>query len=445
MKHTCLAIILSLLISNNAIPLPAQEKIQAQSANEFLNSIGVNSAIFRRGETLAQTIECIKYLGARWIRTDENMNTDEKVRNIKELYEQTGVQISTSLGSGGNDIAGLVAGSKRIAELGALLAIEGNNEPNNWGITYQGQKGGQNNSWIPVARLQRDMYKAIKADPVLKKYPVWTTTETGAQTDNVGLQYIKVPQNDTNVVEEFRGIVFADAANCHNYFTHPGWKPLQNNQTWLASDPSSNAKGDHLFGNYGKTWAKKYDGYTNEQLKNIPRVTTETGTTIDQTLTEEMQARLYLSCYLAQYAQGWSHTAMYILRDRSDEEGNQSFGFYDKFYNPRKAAHYLHNLTAILNDDKTISKPGYLSYAIPNQPVTVHDLLLQKNDKTFMLVIWGELYAGGSENIVVKLGKKYKRINIYDPTSGTKSIKILQSTDSVALTMTNHPYILELK
>ena len=121
MKHTCLAIILSLLISNNAIPLPAQEKIQAQSANEFLNSIGVNSAIFRRGETLAQTIECIKYLGARWIRTDESMNTDEKVRNIKELHEQTGVQISTSLGSGGNDIAGLVAGSKRIA---ALVGIE---------------------------------------------------------------------------------------------------------------------------------------------------------------------------------------------------------------------------------------------------------------------------------------------------------------------------------
>ena len=62
-----------------------------------------------------------------------------------------------------------------------------------------------------------------------------------------------------------------------------------------------------------------------------------------------------------------------------------------------------------------------------------------------MLVIWGELFAGGSENIVVKLGKKYKRINIYDPTSGTKAIEILQNADSVPLTMSNHPYILELK
>lgn len=443
MKHIHYLIAILLILPN--IALQAQKKVQAQSANEFLNSIGVNSAIFRRGETISQTIECIKYLGARWIRTDESMNTDEKVRDIKILYEQTGAKISTSLGSGGNDIAGLIAGSKRIAALGALLAIEGNNEPNNWGITYQGQQGGQNHSWIPVARLQRDMYKAVKTDPILKNYPVWTISETGAETDNVGLQYIKVPENETNVIEEFRGTIFADAANCHNYFTHPGWKPLQNNQTWLSSDPSSNAKGDHLYGNYGKTWSKKFNGYTNEQLKEIPRITTETGATIDNVLTEEMQARMYLSCYLSQYAQGWSYTAMYIMRDRSDEDGNQSFGFYDKNYKPRQAAHYLHNMTSILKDDKTPKKLGSLSYVIPNQPETVHDLLLQKNDKTFMLVVWGELYAGGSENITVKLEKKYKKINIYDPTAGETAIKNLQNTNIIPLTMTDHPYILEFK
>jgi len=27
---------------------------------------------------------------------------------------------------------------------GALLAFEGNNEPNNWGVTYQGEQGGGN-------------------------------------------------------------------------------------------------------------------------------------------------------------------------------------------------------------------------------------------------------------------------------------------------------------
>ena len=61
----------------------AQEKHKAQSAYDFMQSIGVNSAIYRRGESVERTIECINYIGARWIRTDESMNTDEQVAAIK--------------------------------------------------------------------------------------------------------------------------------------------------------------------------------------------------------------------------------------------------------------------------------------------------------------------------------------------------------------------------
>ena len=69
----------------------AQEKHKAQSAYDFLQSIGVNSAIYRRGESVERTIECINYIGARWIRTDESMNTDEQVAAIKRLHDATGV------------------------------------------------------------------------------------------------------------------------------------------------------------------------------------------------------------------------------------------------------------------------------------------------------------------------------------------------------------------
>jgi hypothetical protein len=49
--------------------------------------------------------------------------------------------------------------------------------------------------------------------------------------------------------------------------------------------------------------------------------------------------------------QAWlRHTSVYLLRDRTDEDGNQSFGFYQADYSPRKAAIYLHNLTTILAD-----------------------------------------------------------------------------------------------
>ena len=421
----------------------AQEKHKAQSAYDFLQSIGVNSAIYRRGESVERTIECINYIGARWIRTDESMNTDEQVAAIKRLHDATGVKISTSLGSGGSDIESLIQGSRRMAAMGVLLAIEGNNEPNNWGIRYKGQEGGRDKSWVAVARLHRDLYQAVKQDEVLRHYPVWATTESGAMTDNVGMQYIEVPHDDADVVAEFRGVRFADAANCHNYFTHPSWSAPQNNQTWLASSPTSAAKGDHLQGNYGVTWLKKYKGYSDEELQQLPRVTTETGATISGQMTEEMQARMYLSCYLSQFAQGWSHTAMYILRDRSDEAGNQSFGFYDKDYRPRKAAHYLHNLTTLLDDDQPTKRLSSVAYTIENQSAEIHDLLLQKSDGSFALIVWGELYEGGKQTVTVRLKRKYD-ISIFNPTEGT-SPTCEGRMDNFDLEMTTHPYIVELR
>lgn len=421
----------------------AQEKHQAQSAYDFLQSIGVNSAIHRRGESVERTIECVNYIGARWIRTDESMHTDEQVAAIKQLTDATGVKISTSLGSGGSDIEELILGSQRMAQMGVLLAIEGNNEPNNWGIRYNGQEGGRDKSWVAVARLHRDLYQAVKSDDVLRHYPVWATTETGAMTDNVGMQYLEVPKDATDVAEEFRGVRFADVANCHNYFVHPAWAVPKNNQTWLSSLPTSVAKGDHLQGNYGVTWLKKYKGYSNEELQQLPRVTTETGATISGQMTEEMQARMYLSCYLSQFTQGWSHTAMYILRDRSDEAGNQSFGFYDKDYRPRKAAHYLHNLTTLLDDDQPAKRLSSVAYSIENQSAEVHDLLLQKSDGSFALIIWGELYEGGEQTVTVRLKRKYD-IRIFNPTEGT-SPSCEGRMDNFDLRVTTHPYIIELR
>ena len=124
------------------------------------------------------------------------------------------------------------------------------------------------------------------------------------------------------------GTRYADFANCHNYMTHPGWPGLHDNQTWIAADPTSACKVDGLYGNYGRTWRRHYQGYSESDLVTLPRVTTETGITLDGPVTEQVQASLYLSVYLAQFKRGWSYTCIYLLRDRTDEGGNQTFGFY---------------------------------------------------------------------------------------------------------------------
>jgi hypothetical protein len=329
-----------------------------------------------------------------------------------------------------------------LAAAGALLALEGNNEPNNWGITYRGEAGGRNLSWLAVAKLQRDLYGAVRSDRRLGKYPVWSISENGAETDNVGLQFLTIPEGAGCLLPD--GTRYADCANCHNYMTHPGWPGLHDNQTWIAADPTSACRVDGLYGNYGRTWRYHYPGYPESALATLPRVTTETGVKLEGPVTEQVQAVLYLNVFLAQFKRGWSYTCIYLLRDRTDEGGNQTFGFYRPDYSPRLAATYLHNLTTILADSGSTGQPGTLRFAIPNRPATVHDLLLQKSDGTFELVVWDERLAGGSDDVTVNLGATYPTVAVYDPTMGTSPTQTLTNINAVALTLSDHPMIIEI-
>ena len=207
----------------------------AVPASKFLDSIGANSAIDRRGESLAKSIECTKYLGLRWFRS--GVENNPSIQDFIELHKQTGARFSWGTLSGGTDLPKLFATAHELAAADALLAFEGPNEPNNWGITYNGQTGGKNASWVSVASLQRDLYKGVKSDPVLKKYPVWGISENGAEEDNVGLQFLTIPKGANCVMPD--GTRYADYANVHNYVFHPNSPKVEDNKTWNAADPTS--------------------------------------------------------------------------------------------------------------------------------------------------------------------------------------------------------------
>jgi hypothetical protein len=201
---------------------------------------------------------------------------------------------------------------------------------------------------------------------------------------------------------------------------------------------------DGLYGNYGVTWRHRDPGYPEPELLTLARITTETGVKIDGVITEEVQSWLYLSVYLDQYKRGWKHTPIYLLRDRTDEGGNQTFGFYKPDYTPRLAAICLHNLTMILEDNPSDDALGRLNYSIPSQPTTVHDLLLQKSDGKFELMVWAERFTGGSDNITVNLGAAFPSVRIPDPTVGTSPIQSLSNTASINLILSNRPVVIEM-
>jgi hypothetical protein len=431
--------ILAILCLTCLPPAAEAAATAAVKAADFLNSIGTLSAISVRGESLQKTIECAKYLGIRWLRA--GIEGDVPLQQFIELHRQAGLRFSWGFGSGSADLAKLIQTARQIEAAGALLAFEGPNEPNNWGITYQGQAGGRNLTWMPVAKLMHDLCQTVGNDPALKSYPVWSISEGGAETDNVGLQFLTIPQGADTVMPA--GTKFGDYANVHNYIYHPNSSGVEDNKTWNAADPTSACKVDGLYGEYGSTWAHHYPGYSGADLLTLPRVTTETGTTVGDAITEEIQALNLMSMYLDQFKRGWSYTAVYLLRDRVDEGGNQKFGFYRPDYTPRKAAVYLHNLTTILADRGFLEKPGKLDYSIPGEPATMHDLLLQRSDGAFELLVWGERLKG-SDDVSVNLGGTRSSVKVYDPTIATSPAQTLTNVRSVPLSLSDHPMIVEV-
>src|SRR5712672_2063632 len=125
------------------------------------------------------------------------------------------------------------------------------------------------------------------------------------------------------------------------------------------------------------------------------------------------------------------------------EDGNQSFGFYQADYSPRKAAIYLHNLTTILADKGTLAKPGQLDFSIANQPNTVHELLLQHSDGTFQLIVWGERLSG-QDRVTVHLGVTRASVRIYDPTTGVEPVQTPTNVSSLELTLSDHPIVITI-
>lgn len=411
----------------------------------FLDSIGIDTTFPDRGQPLDETIKMIRYGGFRWVRGGIEGLSEHgptTTRTYLDLHRATGVRFSWGLVSGGTDLKRLIDTGKVLAGADALLAFEGNNEPNNWGVTYQGEQGGgKAPTWVPVAKLQRDLYRAVKSDAALAKYPVWSISESGAQRDNVGLQFLTIPAGAATLLPP--GTRYADYANCHNYFYHPNASQPADNQTWNAADPTPACKVDGLSGNFGVTWAKKFPGYSQAALDTLPRVTTETGAAIEGAITEQMHALNLLTMYLDQFKRGWSYSSVYLLRDRTDEGGNQAFGFYTRDYTPRKAAVYLHGLTMILADRGTRQNAASLDYFIPDQPATVHDLLLQHSNGTFQLIVWDERVSG-EDAVTVHFGAAHPSVKIYDPTLGESPVKTLSNVDSLDLTLRDHPLIVTL-
>jgi hypothetical protein len=411
-------------------PAAEQPASIATGCDAFLSSLGVNTHA-DQGYDPQSYVAPLRYLGVREIR-----DSPRNLAGLVMLHEQAGVRVDLL----GSDVATLTVAASTLAQAGALLAIEGPNEPNNFPVTYKGREGGgKSQSWEAVAELQMDLYSAVKSNPDLQAYPVFHVSEGGAETENLGLQFLTIPAGAGTLRAE--GTRFADYANVHNYVSavRGGYA---DNQAWQAADPTLSGRFDGLYGNYGRTWKRHFRGYSNAELEALARVTTETGWDAASPGDERLQGTVLVNTYLAQFKRGWRYTFIYQLGEGEGGGGNQ--GLFHQDWTPKLAATYIHNLTSILADDSPVRTPAGLGYSIADARSTVHDLLLQKSDGGFELIIWGEQVTGDS-NVVVRFGGTHPEVKIYDVTSGTAPVQTLTNADSVSLTISDHAMVVEVR
>ena len=402
----------------------------AVPVTQFLASLGVNTHV-AQGYDYEKYVPALRYLGVKAVR-----DATGNIPNLVALHQKTGALIDIF---NAGDLKGLLRAGRALAAAGALLSFEGANEPNNFPITYDGQIGGGSGSWLSVANFQRDLYLSVKGDTVLKGYPVFHVSEGGAEIDNVGMQWLAIPVGSE--IEMPDGTTYADYANVHNYVIGT-CHSYGDNQAWQAAAPAWTRCWDGLFGEYGRTWRRGFQGYTDAQLPAVPRVTTETGwDSVANPGGEAVQGKVLVNTYLAQYARGWSYTFIYELGDGEGGGGNQ--GLFHADWSPKAAATYIHNLTSILADTGTLASGHALSYSIANAPLTVHDLLMQKSSGAFELVVWGERVQG-SNDVVVRFDSPHAVVNVYDVTSGTTPLRTFANVSSVPLTLSDHAVVVEV-
>jgi hypothetical protein len=337
-----------------------------------------------------------------------------------------------------------------------LVAAEGPNEPNNFGFSYKGNqcfsKDG-NGSFLPCAQFQAALYSMVHADPKLAGIPVWGTTTVGAEPDNVGMQWLKIPKGSNALMPD--GTQYADVANTHNYVQGhgPSGLTLEDNQAFWAESVDRGGTCAGCFDVWGEywggaggsgqgTWAKSYPINVLGQ-NQIPKVTTETGWNITKTpsVSDDMRGRLLTDVYLQAYKRGWSKTFIYLMFNSTT--GDNGFGIMDTPARPTLLGRYIHNLTSILADNSSSFSPGRVDCSFSGMPSTGYTMLMQKSNGKYELVIWGEAFASKMPSTVtINLGAPCP-VKIYDITRDPTPIREPGRVTSVQLPLTDHAMIVE--
>ena len=396
----------------------AAAPVPARPADSFVESVGVNVHLGYSDTVYGQEAlirDKLVALGVRYVRDGLSQGRPDVYRRLRELGAagvRTNLIIGDPLQRWG--VGPLDQQLTTVKSLGtAVASLEGPNE-----YDIQGDA-----NWVARVRdYQRDFFTKVKADAQLQQLPVLGPTVVHrASRDSLG----DVSQ-------------WLDYGNMHPY---PG-----------GNAPDRDAHLADEFAMASKNSASK------------PVQATETGyhngvaTTDGHLPASERAAGIYLPrLYLDYFRRGIARAYAYELIDQrpdsSHTDSEAAFGLLRNDFSEKPAYTSLKRLLALLGDRGPSFATTPLDYTVQGAPAGLRQLLLQKRDGSWYLVIWNatsvwdpsrrlELTPAGAQ---VTLGLPAPMaVETYDPQLSSAPVSVAERATSLSLTVSEHATVVKL-
>lgn len=392
----------------------------AQSAFDFMNSVGVNTHLnyFDRTYGDIGLVEReLKSLGVRHLRDGAHLqNADYN----KELYGRW-----TRLGGAGirfdavldpRSAIGTVNGEKlgQISDLSGntIEAFEGPNELDISNIP----------NWAAVGRsYQPEIYEAVNSMSKTRAISVVGPSMAFAANG-------------------------ADVGNISKYLNYGNLHPYPAGQMPSVIFPSQQDFALLMSGT--KAVFATESGYHN--ALNDHR---------DQPAVSESAAAKYVPRLLLEnYLHGIARTYLYELMDEAPDPGLQEmqmhWGLLRSDGTEKPAFGALKNLLSETADTAEPARLSTLSYSMTGQNSGTHQLLLQKSTGQFVLILWQEVnsydlkrqvdIANAAQAVTLSFGMTAKNISVYEPAVQASPVGVYTGVQNIRVSVPDHPLVIQL-
>ena len=393
----------------------------AQSAFDFVNSIGVNTHLnyFDRTYGNFQLVEReLKSIGIRHVRDGVHLVNADYNKAVYDRWSQLGsigVRFDAVLDP--RSALGTLTGDKldQVEKLAGdkIESFEGPNELDISNIP----------DWASVDReYQKDVYQSVKS----------MTSAKPIDTIGPSLAFASKGSSVGNISDR------VDYGNLHPYPAGKMPASVFPEQLVLAKEVSGDKK-----------IVITESGYHNALDDHS-----------DQPAVSETAAAKYIPrLFLENFSQGIRRTYLYEFLDEAPDPGLTNFqmhwGLLRSDGSEKPAFTAVKNLINELSDSAEPAHLEQMTYSLSTSNTEICHLLLQKSDGQFLLILWQEVssYDGKKQQdiavspqpVTLMLDHSARSISTYEPTVQAQPSHVYANVAKVSLEVPDHPLVIQIE